>query len=99
VMLNSENNVSLAPLFGAADVGKFSGFYKKLDGTSTDKTCKDTSKEEKRRLFEQAMELGGMSGPSCARAVSTVLSGSPYYQSIKPGTLFPGNLFRDAKKP
>lgn|GEM_PF-554960 len=83
----------------AADIGKFADFYKRLDGTSTDKTCKDTSKEEERRLFERALELGAQSGLSCARASSTVLSGSPYYRSVVPGTFFPGNLFRDAKKP
>jgi RHS repeat-associated protein len=82
-----------------ADISKFTDFYKKLDGTSTDKTCKDTSKEEERRLFERALELGGQAGLSCARASSTVLSGSPYYRSVVPGTFFPGNLFRDAKKP
>jgi RHS repeat-associated protein len=83
----------------AADMGKFAEFYKRLDGTSTDKTCKDTPEEEERRLFERAMELGGQAGLSCSRASSSVLSGSPYYRSVAPGTFFPGNLFRDAKKP
>jgi RHS repeat-associated protein len=82
-----------------ADIGKFADFYKKLDGTKTDKTCKDTSKEEEKRLFERALEIGGQAGLSCARASSTVLSGSPNYQSIVPGTFLPGNLFRDAQKP
>jgi hypothetical protein len=84
---------------GAANIGQFAAFYKNLDGTTTDKTCKDTPKAEEQRLFEKALALGGMSGPTCARAVSTVLAGSPYYRSVSPGTFLPGNLFRDAMKP
>ncbi len=82
-----------------ADLGKYADFYKKHDGSATDKTCKDTSKEEEKRLFEKSIDMGGQAGPRCAISVSNVLSGSKYYRSVTPGTFFPGNLFNDAKKP
>jgi hypothetical protein len=82
-----------------ASIGAYAGFYKKHDGSSTHKTCKDTSKEEEKRLFERAIQMGGQSGMRCAISVSNVLSGSQYFRSVDPGTFFPGNLFRDAQKP
>lgn len=37
-------------------------------------------------------------GPSCAQHVSTVIAGSRLFPRVRPGTFFPGNLFRDAKQ-
>jgi len=82
-----------------ADIKKFSDFYKKLDKSKSESTCKETTKAEEKRLFNRAVDEGPQSGPRCAIAVSDVLSGSPNFPSVKPGTFFPGNLFRDAKKP
>ena len=83
----------------SASPKRWSDFYKKHDGSSSESTCKDTSKEEEQRLHELAIAQGAMSGPMCARAVSNVLGGSPNFSSVQPGTWFPGNLFRDARRP
>ena len=82
-----------------ATIERFSKFYNALDQSKTEATCKDTTPEDERRLFDRAVSLGAMSGPFCSSAVSTVLSGSRDFPFVTPGTLFPGRLFRDASRP
>lgn len=80
-----------------ADINKFANYHKKKDGDTTESTCKNTTAEEEQRLYERALAEGPQGGLACSISISNVLSGSPYFPSVKPSTLFPGNLFRSAK--
>ena len=48
--------------------------------------------------MSKAKEVGPGYGPVCAAFVSTVIGGSRLFSRVEPGTRFPGNIFRDAKK-
>jgi RHS repeat-associated protein len=80
-----------------AAISKFKKYHKDKDGDTTDVTCKNTTQEEEQRLYEKALEQDRHYGLTCAIGVSDVLSGSPYFPNVDPGTRFPGNLGRDAK--
>lgn len=78
-----------------ASIGKFSKYH---TDSKIEKNCKDTSKKEEQRLLQK---IEGMQSPGiaqCAVNVSNVLNQSPYFPHVTSGTLFPGNLFRDAGK-
>ena len=70
--------------------------YHKND--STEKVCKDTTLDEEKRLVELIIYRPSPGIATCAINLSDVLSTSPYFPNVKPGTFWPGNLFRDAKK-
>lgn len=77
----------------AASISKFSKYH---SDSTIEKTCKDTSKQEEQRLLQKIEGMGSPGIAACAANVSQALSQSPYFQNVKSGTLFPGNLFRDA---
>jgi RHS repeat-associated protein len=80
-----------------ADINKFKDFHKKLDGHTTDVSCRKTSPEEDKKIYEKALEQDQGYGPVCSRRISDVLSGSPSFPGVSPGTWFPGNLARQFK--
>jgi RHS repeat-associated protein len=81
-----------------ASVENFSSFYKDLDGSTTEKACKNTTKEEEQRLYTKIYsEFGGQSGPVCAITVSNVLQKSLWFNKVQPNTLRPGVLLDAAK--
>jgi RHS repeat-associated protein len=78
-----------------ASIGKFSKYHA---DSKIEKNCKNTNKKEEQRLLQK---IEGMQSPGiaqCAVNVSNVLNQSPYFPHVTSGTLFPGNLFRDAGK-
>jgi len=79
-----------------ADISKFAEFHEKLDGSSLDVVCQNTSAQSERDFFEKALELGPGFGPQCAIKVSSVIGGSSSFPDVEPGTFFPGNLYDDA---
>ena len=91
---SGRSNFSYGP---KADIKKFGDYHKKKDGDTTESTCKNTTAEEEQRLYERALAEGPQGGLACSISVSNVLSGSPYFPNVSPGTLFPGNLFRNAR--
>ena len=82
-------------LFDDATIEKFSDFYRKHDGSTTESVCQKTTVEEERRLREKVALWGGQSGARCAYAVSRVLVGSPFFEEVRE-TRIPGVLFRGA---
>ncbi|WP_211243539.1 RHS repeat-associated core domain-containing protein [Chitiniphilus eburneus] len=86
-------------VYGAkADIQKYANFYKNWDGDSTEITCKNTSISEEKLFHEKAIEFGSGSSFNCAISVSYVIGNSSAFPHVEPGTIFPGNLLRDAKK-
>jgi type VI secretion system secreted protein VgrG len=79
-----------------ADIGKFDAYHKK-QGDSLSAVCKKTTPEQEQDFLKKARELGTAFGPTCARHVSTVISGSSSFPNVESETLFPGNLLRDSK--
>ena len=80
-----------------ADIQKFRDFHKKKDGDSTDVSCRKTTSEEDKKIYEKALEQDQGFGPVCSRRISDLLSGSPSFPGVSPGTWFPGNLARQFK--
>lgn len=78
-----------------ASIGKFSKYH---TDSKIEKNCKDTNKKEEQLLLQK---IEGMQSPGIAQCVvnvSKVLNQSPYFPHVTSGTLFPGNIFRDAGK-
>jgi len=80
-----------------ANIQRFSNYYQEHDGSNIDQTCKETSEKTEKEFFEKALEIGPGFGPSCASIVSEVIGGSSAFPNVKPGTFFPGKLFRNAR--
>jgi len=91
---SGNDNFSFGP---NADMEKFADYHKKKDGDATEAICKNTSAEEEQRLYERSLAEGPQGGLACSISVSNVLGGSPYFPKIRPGTIFPGNLYTNAK--
>lgn len=83
---------------GGASVENFSKFYKDHDGSTTAKVCKETTEDQEKAFFEKSLALGPGFGPSCSKKVSSVVGNSKGFPNVKPGTFFPGTLFKDAGK-
>ena len=78
-----------------ASISKFSKYHA---DRKIEKNCKDTSKEEEQRILQKIEGLQSPGIAQCARNVSNVLNQSPYFPHVTSGTIFPGNVFRDAGK-
>jgi RHS repeat-associated protein len=81
-----------------ASIDKYRKWQKRNDKSDTEAICKQTSAEEEQRLFEKVLMEGNKSGPVCAKTISNILQGSPYFPGVQGGTFFPGNLGRDARR-
>ena len=79
----------------AASISKFSQYHAE---SKIEQTCKNTSKKEEQRLLQKIEGMPSSGIAQCAINVSNVLSQSPYFPQVTSGTVFPGNLFRDAGK-
>lgn len=78
----------------AANLAKFGQHHK---GFKIEKTCQDTSKAEERRLLRRILNRPSPGIATCAKHVSGVLNGSPYFPDVRSGTRLPSTLFRDAR--
>ncbi len=79
----------------AANLDKFAKYHK---DSKVEKTCKDTDVAEEKRLADKIVAMPSPGVAQCAANVSTALFGSKYFPKVDAGTIFPGNLYRDAAK-
>lgn len=82
--------------FVEGDAANLDAFAKHHSNEKVEKTCKNTSQAEEQRLANNVVNGPSPGIATCAINVSNILSGSPYFPNVRAGTLFPGNLFRDA---
>jgi len=80
-----------------ASIAAFTRFH--MDrGSKVELYCKNTTQEEEQQFFDKTMNLPRTRGGFCASSVSHIIGGSESFPHVKPGTMLPGNLIRDAKK-
>jgi len=71
--------------------------YHQSDGGITEMSCKDTTEEEERNMFELADRLGDPIGGFCANNVSDVVRGNPHFTQVGAWTFKPSTLMKETK--
>jgi RHS repeat-associated protein len=76
-----------------ADIEKFTKFHNESE---VEVVCQETPSSEELRIVEKIIDMDSPGVAQCSKYVSTALDGSPFFPKVRAGTIFPGNLYRNA---
>jgi len=71
--------------------------YHQTGGGTTEMSCKDTTEEEERKMFNKADSFGNPAGGFCAKSVSDVVRGNVNFTQVGSWTYKPSTLLRETK--